>query len=132
MLSYNAPKCGNALITFGGLSVTDNGFSDWNYTFPVIGGLPIDPEGDSDGDTAVTRPNVITEIFTLGLGDLEVEASRASGAKQGSYRWCYCHQLLWRGIHLTHTSLSLCFQHIGSWKYHNRGNKIISQVLFRD
>lgn len=71
MLSYNAPKCGNTPITFGGLSVTDNGFGVWNYTFPVTGGLPIDADGDCDGDTTVTRPTVITEIFTLGLGDLE-------------------------------------------------------------
>ncbi|KAE9373509.1 hypothetical protein N431DRAFT_465795 [Stipitochalara longipes BDJ] len=51
MLSYNAPKCGNAPITLGGLSVTDNGFGVWNVTFPVVGGLPLDGDGDCDADT---------------------------------------------------------------------------------
>jgi hypothetical protein len=50
MLAYNAPKCGTAPITLGGLSVTDNGFGVWNVTFPVSGGLPLDGDGDCDGN----------------------------------------------------------------------------------
>jgi hypothetical protein len=50
MLSYNAPKCGTEPITLAGLSVTDNGFGVWNVTFPVLGGLPLDGDGDCDAD----------------------------------------------------------------------------------
>jgi hypothetical protein len=65
-LSYNAPKCGNAPITLEGLSATDSNFGVWNYTFPVTGGLPLDGDGDCDGDIA--RLTAITEIFTIGIG----------------------------------------------------------------
>jgi len=63
MLSYNAPKCGTTPITLGGLSVTDNGFGVWNVTFPVVGGMAIDADGDCDGDTTTTLTT--TEIIAL-------------------------------------------------------------------
>ncbi len=64
MLSYNAPKCGNAPITLAGLSVTDNGFGVWNFTFPVVGGLLLDGDGDCDGATSKTL--VDKETFNIG------------------------------------------------------------------
>lgn len=60
MLSYNAPKCGTGPITLGGLSVTDNGFGVWNYTFPVTGGLAF----GSAGCEAV-EPTIITIIENI-------------------------------------------------------------------
>jgi hypothetical protein len=62
MLSYNAPKCGTEPITLGGLSVTDNGFGVWNFTFPVVGGLPLDGDGDCDTDDETT---IIPEIVAF-------------------------------------------------------------------
>jgi hypothetical protein len=62
MLSYNAPKCGTEPITLGGLSVTDNGFGVWNFTFPVVGGIPLDGDGDCDADSEST---IITEVLAL-------------------------------------------------------------------
>jgi hypothetical protein len=61
MLSYHAPKCGTEPITLGGLSVTDNGFGVWNFTFPVVGGVAPDQNGDCDGTTKTSES--ITEIF---------------------------------------------------------------------
>jgi hypothetical protein len=55
MLSYHAPKCGTEPITLGGLSVTDNGFGVWNFTFPVTGGMPADKDGDCDGTTKTSE-----------------------------------------------------------------------------
>jgi hypothetical protein len=61
MLSYNAPKCGTEPITLGGLSVTDNGFGVWNFTFPVVGGLTPDRNGDCSGTAEASES--IVEIF---------------------------------------------------------------------
>jgi len=64
-LSYIPPKCGNAPITLGGLSVTDNGFGVWNVTFPVTGGLPLNSAGKCTQTT--------TTIITAGTGNTNTE-----------------------------------------------------------
>ncbi|KAF4627142.1 hypothetical protein G7Y89_g11010 [Cudoniella acicularis] len=42
LLSYNAPADVVGPVTLGGLSVTDNGFGVWNYTFNVVGATTTD------------------------------------------------------------------------------------------
>ena len=80
-LSYTPPKCGNAPVTLGGLSVTDNGFGVWNYTFPVTGGLPIDADGDCNGDTTTTTSTstIITEVLAgdlVNLGGISIKSKQ--------------------------------------------------------
>lgn len=66
MLSYNAPQCGTGPITLAGLSVTDNGFGVWTYTFPVTGGTPL-----GTGSCGTTLDSTLIEI----IEEVEVVAS---------------------------------------------------------
>ena len=50
MLSYNAARCGDGMVSLAGLVVTDNGFGVWNQTMQVTGQQPYDADGDCDGD----------------------------------------------------------------------------------
>ena len=63
MLSYHAPKCGTEPITLGGLSVTDNGFGVWNFTFPVTGGMPVNQHGNCDNTTE--RAGDVTSVIEV-------------------------------------------------------------------
>ena len=68
MLSYNAPKCGTGPITLAGLDVTDNGFGVWNVTFPVVGGQPLDADGDCDATGAQsTVTTIVGEALAIAL-----------------------------------------------------------------